>query len=34
MFYAGLGIGIVIGVVLTIFCLWFFFFKDFEVFKP
>ncbi|UAW53167.1 hypothetical protein pEaSNUABM30_00049 [Erwinia phage pEa_SNUABM_30] len=34
MFYVGLGLGIVIGIILTLFCLWFFFLKGFAVFKP
>jgi len=33
MFYVVLGFGIVIGIILTLFCLWFFFLKDFAVFK-
>ncbi|QZE57927.1 hypothetical protein MPK70_gp051 [Erwinia phage pEa_SNUABM_33] len=33
MFWTGLVVGIVVGVVITLFSLWYFFLKDFKVFK-
>lgn len=33
MFWYGMGLGVVIGIILTLFGAWYFFLKDFTMFK-